>query len=460
MSTVVGCILVVIKVSDDYDSSTKPDFPVSKPLDSGQVGGARVTPPTLSRLRTFESLRVPAFRWYLISTLGLGGAFMMHMIVTGYVVFVLTDSYAALGIVALADAISGLLLNMWGGVLADRFPKKQIMQIGLLAAAFVVTCVAILLVLDVLVFWHLIASMAIEGAIFALLMPARQAMIPESVGLKLLQNAVALNMGCMSVMRLIAPAIGGVLLAVIGAEYVYLFIAGCFIFTAGILSRIPNIQTSALEDSTLEAEYGVTVEVRRAIRELIDGFRYLAENPTVPMLILSNIVIVMFSMPYMTILPGYVLDVLKGGPETIGVLHSIAGLGSVVGTLIVASMSARHRGLVLLAGPFLMGIALVIFTMSTELWIVGSIMLVISLGQTFRMSLNNVLVHTYVADSYRGRMMSIQMMQWTVVSLGGFVLGVFASIVGPVAALRGMAVLLLIIVVAVAVFIPRLRNLD
>ena len=114
MSTFVGCILVVIKVSDDYDSSTKPDFPVSKPLDSGQVGGDRVTPPTLSRLRTFESLRVPAFRWYLFSTLGLGGAFMMHMIVTGYVVFVLTDSYAALGIVALADAISGLLLNMWG----------------------------------------------------------------------------------------------------------------------------------------------------------------------------------------------------------------------------------------------------------------------------------------------------------------------------------------------------------
>jgi hypothetical protein len=65
-----------------------------------------------------------------------------------------------------------------------------------------------------------------------------------------------------------------------------------------------------------------------------------------------------------------------------------------------------------------------------------------------------------VDDAYRGRVMSIQMMQWTVVSLGGFALGILASIIGPVQALRGMALVLLAIVVAVAVFVPRIRNLD
>jgi hypothetical protein len=292
------------------------------------------------------------------------------------------------------------------------------------------------------------------------MMPARQSMLPEVAGMKLLQNAVALNMGGMSAMRLFAPAIGGVLLAVIAPQYVYLVIACFYLLSAGMLFPVSTSAAIAIPDPSVALERGARAEARRALRELIDGFRYLGANPTVRTLILTNVTIVLFSMPYIMILAGYVLDVLDGGPETIGLLQSIAGVGSVTGTLIIASMSSHRRGVILLAGPFLMGIALLAFTLTTDIWIVGAVMMVISLGQTFRMSLNNVLVHTYVDDAYRGRVMSIQMMQWTVVSLGGFALGILASIIGPVQALRGMALALLVIVVAVAVFVPRIRNLD
>ena len=433
---------------------------MTEPQTTERTDEAETRPQGLSRSRTFESLRVPAFRWFLASTLGLGGGMMMQLLVTGYVVFVLTGSYAALGTVALADAAAGLLLSMWGGVIADRLPKKRVIQVGLAASASVAVSVAVLLWLDLLVFWHLIAATGAEGAIFALMMPARQSMLPEVAGMKLLQNAVALNMGGMNAMRLFAPAIGGVLLAVIAPQYVYLAIACFYLLSAGMLLPVPTSAAIAIPDPSVALERGARAEARRALRELIDGFRYLGANPTIRTLILTNVTIVLFSMPYIMILAGYVLDVLDGGPETIGLLHSVAGVGSVTGTLIIASMSAHRRGVMLLAGPFLMGIALLAFTLTTNIWIVGAVMVVISLGQTFRMSLNNVLVHAYVDDAYRGRVMSIQMMQWTVVSLGGFALGILASIIGPVQALRGMALVLLAIVVAVAVFVPRIRNLD
>jgi len=408
------------------------------------------------RLRIFESLYVPQFRWFMASTLGLGGGMMVQLLVTGYVVFVLTDSYAALGTVALADATSGLLLSVWGGVIADRLPKKRVVQVGLATSALVAVIVSVLLALDVLVFWHLIVATGLEGAIFALLMPSRQAMLPEVAGMKFLQNAVALNMGGMSAMRLFAPAAGGLLLAVLEPQYVYLVIAAFYLLSVGMLFQVPT--TNATAATSLER--GARAEGRRALRDMLDGFRYLGANPTIRSLILVNLIIVLFSMPYIMILSGYVLDVLDGGPETIGLLQSVAGIGSVTGTLIIASMPSRRRGAMLLACPFLMGLALIAFTMTTTISIVGAIMMVISLGQTFRMSLNNVLVHSYVDDAYRGRVMSIQMMQWTVVSLGGFALGLLASIIGPVPALRVMALLLLAIVLVVTLLVPRIRNLD
>ncbi len=382
---------------------------------------------------------------------------MMQLLVTGYLVFVLTGSYAALGTVALADAGSGLFLSPWGGVIADRLPKRRVLQGGLAAAALVAMVVSLLVTLDVLRFWHLIAATGAEGAIFALMMPSRQSMLPEVVGMRRLQNAVALNMGGMSAMRLFAPAAGGLLLAAIGAQYVYLVIASFYLLAAAMLFRVPRGEAMA---GTASDDGQERSAIRGAMRDIVDGFRYLGANPTILTLVLTNLSLVLFSMPYIMILAGYVLDVLGGGPETIGGLQSVAGIGSVLGTLLIASIPSRRRGVLLLVGAAVMGVALIVFTLTTTVWVAGAILLVISFGQTFRMSISNVLVQAYVEDAYRGRVMSIQMMQWTLVSLGGFALGVIASYTGPEAALRGMSAILLVIVAGVALFVPRIRELD
>jgi hypothetical protein len=107
-----------------------------------------------------------------------------------------------------------------------------------------------------------------------------------------------------------------------------------------------------------------------------------------------------------------------------------------------------------------MGIALVGFSFSTTVLLTAPIMVVISIGQTLRQSLSSVLLQTYVDDAFRGRVMSLFMMEMSMVSLATFVAGILASIFGPQLAIGGMAVILLLLTTWIGLFVPRLRNLD
>ncbi len=424
-------------------------------------------------LRTFQSLRVPAFRWYLLASLGSFGAMNMQMLVNGYLVFTLTGSFAALGTVALARAVPGMALTVFGGVVADRMPKKRVIQIGQTASALLAFGIGLLLYFDRLEFWHLLASSATQGAIFALMMPSRQSMVPEIVGMDRMMNAVALNMGGMAFMRLFAPAAGGVLLATVGAHVVYFLMAGFYLFSVVTLSKVPAAGAAAAPagragDAAAPSSATRGGGGRRAggarggggLRDLIEGFRYVGRNRILLTLLSSNLLIVLVSMPYQMMLPGYVLDVLKEGPATLGLLQSVSAVGALVGTFVIASLPDRRRGQLLLLGSLLMGVALVAFSFSTVVLFTAGTMIAIGLGQAFRMSLNNVLVQAYVDDAFRGRVMSLNMMQMNVASFGVFGAGILAAAIGPQLTIGGMAVALIVLVVVLYAFVPRLRNLD
>jgi predicted MFS family arabinose efflux permease len=177
-------------------------------------------------------------------------------------------------------------------------------------------------------------------------------------------------------------------------------------------------------------------------------------------LLIANFFIVLTSMPYMMMLPGFVKQVLDGGPDKLGLLISITGIGSLAGSLVIASMPPKNRGKILLFGSGLLGVALIGFSLSNIFWVTAIIMVFIGLGQTTRMSLSNVLIQAYVEDEYRGRVMSIYMMEFSLMQFGVFAVGILASVIGIQYALTFTSVLLLIFLVYAYLFIPRLRNLD
>ena len=196
------------------------------------------------------------------------------------------------------------------------------------------------------------------------------------------------------------------------------------------------------------------------MRDIADGIRYIANNPTVFAVLAANFVIVLFSVPYMMMLPGFVADILHGGPDQLGLLMTITGFGALAGSLVIASMPSRNRGKILLISSLVLGIALLAFSISRSMWLTAGIMIVIGLGQTGRMSLSNVLLQVYVEDAYRGRVMSVYMMEFGVVSFGVFFVGILSSLIGVDWAIGATAVALTAVSLGALLFYPRLRNLQ
>ena len=175
--------------------------------------------------RTFDAFRFGPFRWFMGAMIWWNAAMSMQMLVRGYVVYQLTDSFAALGIMSLGLAIPMLLVSPIGGVVADRTSRRAVLQLGQLLSVVVAVVVAMLLFADVLVFWHLVVASVAHGLIVAVVMPSRQALLPDVVGVSRLTTAIPLQAAGLNLMQILAPALGGYMIDWTSAAWVYVFIA-------------------------------------------------------------------------------------------------------------------------------------------------------------------------------------------------------------------------------------------
>ncbi|MEZ4503048.1 MAG: MFS transporter [Dehalococcoidia bacterium] len=402
---------------------------------------------------------VPAFRWFLLSMTGNWSSLQMQQVVRGWLVYQLTGSFAALGGVALANAGPRLGLALYGGVIADRVSRRYVVQAGQAVSMLQAAVIAGLLFSDQLRFEHLLVSAVLQGIANSFSQPARQAMIPEIVGKERLTNAFALNASAMNTSRLLAPALGGALLAVIGPEWVYLLMTGLYALAILAMVRVPAAPPAAARIARPEARRG-----RGGISEIADAFRYLRTVPVLMMLLGVHLFIVTFSMPYQRLLPGFVDEVLSDSPEQtairMGLLLTLTGMGALVGSLAIASIPNRHRGALLLGSTLVLGIALLAFSMSTSFTVSAVVVVLLGVGMSGRQALTNVLIQTHVSDEYRGRISSIQMMQMGLTSFGTFGIGILAAVIGPQMALGGAAVALIVLSTAVFALVPNYRNLQ
>ncbi len=407
----------------------------------------------------FDSLSHTGFRWFFGAMMGQMASMNMQMLVRGYLVYQITGSYADLGVVSLASAAPMILLSLHGGVIADRVPwKKYVVMGGQFLSAMNALWIALLLVVGVLSFPALLVAAVLQGVIQALMMPARQAMIPEVVGMRRLMNAVALNSAGMNSMRLIAPAIGGFLLALWNPSWVYFIMTAGYLWATVLLIKVPKEPDPAFYD---DRQGGTPRGGRRhEPGGLFDGIRYIMHEPTLRMILGVNVLLILMSMPYVFLLPGFVESVLHEGPDKLGLLLSFTGGGSLVGALVIAALPPKRRGMLFLLSSLFQGIMLIVFSWSTWFWITAPVMALMGIGQAGRQSFSNVLVQSYTDDEHRGRVMSVYMWQFGLTSLGTFIVGVMASLIGAQLALGGTSVAMVVIALAVLAFSPRMRNLD
>lgn len=408
---------------------------------------------SLRNLRTFTALKNPVYRIFYGGLICNMAPQNMQMLVRSLLIYQLTGSAAILGLMSLANSLPMLFLSLWGGVMADRVQKKNIIIAGQAASAIVSLGVALSLTLGYLSaeregsWWILMVASVLQGTSWGIMQPARQAIIREIVSEEDLMNAVSLNTMGMNVLRLLAPALAGFLIAAFDFQAVFYLMTVLFCAAIVFISFLPRTGMISLRG-------------RGALADIKEGFQYIRRETHIMVTLAFTLFAVILSMPYMMMLPVFTEDILKVGPAGMGILMSTSGIGAIAGSLVLASLPNKKRGLLLLVSCLFMGIALVAFASSSS-WTLSLIFIVfVGLGQTGRMTLANTLLQYYSTDEYRGRVMSIYMMEFGLTSFGTFAAGLMAESIGVQWAIGGFAVTLIIISILALFFLPRLRRLD
>lgn len=407
--------------------------------------------------RTFDAFNDINYRWFFASLCGNFASMNMQMFVRGWLVFEITGSYEKLGWIAAAGGLCGALSAPIGGVVADRVrQKKHIIQVGQSFNAMIALSIGILIHLHLLQFVHLLVASVLQGLTQNAMNPARQALTKDVVGMDRLTNAIALSTSGMNTARLLLPGLAGGMVAILGgghgniepARWVYFLMSGLYLFSVTTMFKV-NVADRARP----------VIPDGPFFEELTSGFRYVLKTPVMAMLLGANLAMIFFSMPYFMLLPGFAKQVLNAGPDKLGLLISVSGVGSLVGSLVIASMSNRNRARVLLSGSLLLGVALVFFSTSTIFWLSAMLLTVVGLGQSARMSLSNVLIQSYVDDAFRGRVMSIYMLEMSLMQVCIYPISMLADRVGPQWAV-GLSAAGLILLVLGLFATPAYRNLD
>ena len=373
-------------------------------------------------------------------------AMQMQMVVRGYLTYELTSSPFLLGLVNAGFAIPMLALALFGGAVADRMERKRVIQIGQALAAVLALIVGFSVTTGTVTWMHLFGVSMFQGALFSFLMPSRQALIPQLVGRDNLTNAISLDAAAMSATTLIAPTIGGVLYNVIGPDGVYYLIAGfgvlAVLFTSFV--RVPS--------------GGPARSSAPMLNDIKSGLAYVIHSRLVLVLLVMGLATALLAMPFRFLMPVFVVDVYGKGPEALGLLVTIMGLGSLIGSLFIATVGKWHRGALLLGGSLLSGVALMMVALFPSYYAAAAIMILLGLGDAGRRTLNQAMIMEEVEDRFRGRVMSVFMMNFGLMPLGVLPAGALAEAVSGQFAVGVLAALLILFTIALWTTQKQLRN--
>lgn len=397
---------------------------------------------------TISSLENRNYRWYWLSTLASFTAMQMELVVRGLLVYELTDSAMALGWVSAGFGVPMLLFSLLGGAIVDRVDKRNLIIINQALTGIATLVIAVLISTGAIALWHLIIASIASGVILSFNLPGRQAIIPQLVEKQQIMNAVALGSGAMNSTRVFAPAIGGVLVGIMGIDGVYYLMVVCYVVSVVLMLMVTPLGRPALASNAT---------VGSAIGE---GLGYVRRSPILVLLLALAFVPMVFGMPYQVLMPIFALDVLDVGRSGLGYLLSMAGIGALAASIVVASLGDfRHKGLLLLGTSALFGLFLILFAESTSYTLSLLFLLGVGAANAAYMASNNTLLQINADDNMRGRVMSLYMMTVGLMPLGTLGAAAIAeSVDAPFAIVVGGAVIVLFTLV-MAVLIPNLRKL-
>src|SRR6202795_4670621 len=339
---------------------------------------------------TYRDFRV---QWFGACTSSIGT--WTQTTAQNWMVLSLTGSAFFLGLDAFLQQLPIMLFTLIGDVLADRRHRRRSMLTSQYIQMSTATCLAMLVYFGVVQIWHILLLSFITGLAQAFGGPAYQALIPSLVEKDDMPNAIALNSIQFNVAVMVGPALAGQALAKLGEKWC--FGLNALSFLAPIISL-----------SIITARFLPVKTTESMLSSLKQGIQFARKQTSMEALILLAFCMTFLSMPMRTYMPVFVKDIFHRGPETYGNLLSLMGLGSIIGSLSIASAgNMRRKGTVALAALLCLGAGITAFAVSKSVPLSSAIVVLVGASMMAVFATVNSLVQLITTDEMRGRVMSV-----------------------------------------------------
>jgi MFS family permease len=391
------------------------------------------------------SLRIRNYRLFCIGQLFANTGQWTQRVAQDWLVLSITGNTTDVGITVALQFIPSLFFGLPGGLIADRYSKRRILQVTQSGMALMAALLAGLTLTHTIRVWHIFVIAFLLGSFSAVDNPTRQSFVNELVGGSKLRNAISLNSAIFQSGALIGPALSGVLINLIGPGFSFAVNALCF---------IAPLTTLALMDSSRFLRRTVA---ERAPGQLRDGLRYVRDRPTLLWPTVMVGVFGMFAGNLPVTLAALAKYVFRSGAGGYGALSSIVAGGALVGALLTATGWPRLRWVVG-AGLGVASLDMIASAISSQLAFSVLLLFIGACTMTMLASSNSI-VQTTADDHIRGRVMSVYLLVYLLcAAAGGPLLGSIDQHLGPQVGLFITGAVPGVVIAAVGVRLALLRR--
>ena len=401
--------------------------------------------------RTFGSLRHRNFRLLWTGHVATQAGYWMFSVAQGWLVLELTTSNPALwlGAVAFAGGIPLLLFPLIGGVLADRFDRKKLLLLYQSFSTLYITIFAILVTFKLVEIWHVLVVAFLFGTTMALNIPLRQSLVAALVGKADLMNATALNSVGFNAMRVVGPALAGVLISTIGTLGIFWLMV---VFYVWAMLWIVQMELPPREPVKQQVH---------PFKNLTDGLRFMRGRPDLISLMLSISVPTLLVLPYLYLVPLYAKNILGVGATGLGMMEGSVGLGALVAALVVAGMGIfRNKGRIMITVIVAYSLLVSMFALSPFFPLSLLLLALSGIAWSALNALNSTLIQMAAPDEFRGRVFSVYTLTFSLQSIGNLVIGPLADAFGAPVVIAGAGLLAAVLSLVLAWLNPRMRRMD
>jgi MFS family permease len=402
------------------------------------------------RFQTFSSLRHLDYRYLWTGTLMMSAGQWVQQVTLGWLLYDLTGNSMLLGALNGLRAVPFLITGPMAGVAADRMDRRKLLLRTQWILIFTALAMGTLVASPFLHVWHIFIFTLITGVAWSFTEPVRQSMIPSVVPKADLVNAIALNSGGFNLMKVIGPALGGVMIAFFGGA------GNFFVQSVAYIGVLVMIYLMHIPDNPPEARRA------SAMANLKEGFAYVWSTPAVLALMTLAYVPRVFAVPYQTLMPVFQKDVLKVGPEGLGMLMAAPGVGALIAVLTLASLANRlkRQGLFLVGSIVILGFFLMLFSQARSFPLALATLVIAGAFQMFFLASTSTILQLIVPDELRGRVMSLYMLDRGFMPVGALFAGTTAHFIGAPMTVATMGAIVIVLAIFVAWRVPALRSLE